>query len=370
MMGPGSGAAPGGPGGAGTGGTVTSTEATPEATPTPTATPTAVPLAHAGKWGITFDYPTDWALVDKTKGQPQMMPATEDPIELGYAGTGSATQTCTAWTQQSAPKCTTTWSLPDDSIVLRFSSAPWVAMGVGSVQYTWTGYQAIYGPEIPGADKLTIDNLPVRFAMNTSDAVPYSTETVPGATEVLWWGLPGPQPAQTAYSIVAAIRGTDTAQLEAEARAVVESLHFVPEPTVLPADPAALAEARQNALDNFFLQSNKYADDEHNHAYDCFPRTPGASNNANIIQTLNTSPMTKPLAVTCTTASIEPDAMQGWTIILKQTWAAGSDYSAGEVDLNEYVMGDGSPLGGSFNVDKNNPTQGMYPHVGPSKYKG
>lgn len=372
IIGPRGGTAPGGPGASGSGSNGAAESSAPTIESTVAApTPTPVPLAHAAKWNITFDYPAAWKLVDEG-------PAPSDPNDpliydkvheaMGFVGSGSATQKCTAWVQGSWATCATTWSLPDNSVVLRFGQASWIPV-TGEDTYTWTVQQAVYGPEIPGAQRLTIDGMPVRFASNASDVVPHSSETVPGATEVLWWGVPSPMPSQFAFSIVAAIKGPNTAELEAQARAVVESIHFVPEPHMLPTDPTALADARSRALIQYFATSTQLSDGEHNHSLDCFPRTPGESQQASITQTLNTAPMTKPLPVTCTTVSIEPNEMQGWTIILKQTWAAGPDYPAGEMGVNSYTLDNGEPLGGSY-LGSPKGSGIEYPHVGPSKYKG
>jgi hypothetical protein len=235
--------------------------------------------------------------------------------------------------------------------------------------YIWTGFQALGGPDIPGAEALTVDGYPARFAKNTSDVVPYSTETVPGATEVLWWGLTKPSQDWFGYSITAAISGPNAAELEAEARALVASIRYDNKPPSLPTDPTALAQARQPALLAFFASMTKYGDDEHKHAYDCFPRTIGTSQQASILEPPNQSPMTQPLPVTCTTVSMDPNAMQGWTVVLKETWVAGPDYPAGESNITCTTMVDGSENGCSFGVSKSKTWAG-FPHVGPSKYKG
>jgi hypothetical protein len=336
--------------------------------PTPEPTPTTVPLAHTQNWNLTFDYPAAWTLTDRDPAASSLdsfSPTLGSPVAMGFIGTGSAQQECSQkGTASRMSTCTTTWSLPDGTIVLRFGVSPVLAISTDPA-YIWTSREAIAGSDIPGAEALTIDGIPARFAKNDSDVVPYSAEKVPGATEVLWWGLPRPLPRQGAYTIVAAINGPNEAELEAQAKALVESIHFVPEPTMLPTDPAALAQARQPALLKYFDTMATYADDEHNHSYDCFPRTVGASRQANIIQSLNANPMTKPLPVTCTTVSMEPNAMQGWTVVLKQTWLAGPDYPAGELDVHSYTMTDGMSLGTSFG-----PITTVYPHQGKSKYKG
>ena len=337
--------------------------------PAPTATP--VPLAHAKVWGLTFDYPATWILANNEPALDSLdgLPPTGNLAALGFLGTGTATQNCPAWKQGSPiATCTTTWTLPEGSIVIRFTQASMIS-GTDPT-YIWNGYQALSGPDIPGATKLTIDGMPARFAKSTSDVVPDRSETIPGATEVLWWGIPVQVQNWLGYSIVAAIKGPNVSELEVEANALIDSIHFGQEPSMLPTDQTALAAARQSALLKYFATMTQYADDEHNHAYDCFPRTEGASNQATIIQTLNQAPMTKPLTVTCTTVSIEPNAMQGWTVQLTQTWEAGPGYSAGECDVTSYTMTDGSASSTSFGPStKSGPMTG-YPNVGPSKYKG
>lgn len=40
---------------------------------------------------------------------------------------------------------------------------------------------------------------------------------------------------------------------------MVESIHFIPEPTLLPTDPGLLEQLRQQALLNFYAEDAKYA---------------------------------------------------------------------------------------------------------------
>jgi hypothetical protein len=352
LLGPRSGTAPLGPG------------AVETASAEPSATNAAVPLTHSVAWGLTFDYPSAWTLSAPDVGSFGAATPTGNAPALGFLGNGSATQDCPPWTQGGPqPACTTTWNLPEGSIVIRFGLTP---IGAPS---TWNGYQALSGADIPGATKLTIDGLPARFARSSSGVVPYSSETIPGATEILWWGVTVQAYNWQGYTIVAAIRSSHPAELEARAQAVIESIRYLTRPTLLPTDPTALEQARLAALLNYFADVTKFSDDEHNHAYDCFPRTAGGSSQATITQTLNTAPMTEPLAVTCTTVSIEPNAMQGWTIKLTQTWAAGPGYPAGECDVTSYTTADGSAASTSFGPSDKSNFQ-TYPNVGPSKYKG
>lgn len=341
----------------------------PTSSPTPAPTPTPVPLAHAKNWDLTFDYPAAWTLVDNGTSTSSYVSPTEDPAAMGFVGNGSGRQTCTPWSSTSLATCVTTWSLPEGSIVLRFAVSPMFASPTTGPSYIWTGHQALDGPDIPGAEAMIIDGYPARFAKNTSDVIPYSTETVPGATEVLWWGLTKPYADWFGYSVAAAIKGPNTTELEAEARALVASIRYVNKPPSLPTDPTALAQARQPALLTYLADMTKSGDDEHKHAYDCFPRTIGVSQPANILEPPNQAPMTKPLAVTCTTVSMDPNAMQGWSVVLKETWVAGPDYPAGELNIRCNTMADGTAGGCSFDSPGGKDSIG-FPHVGKSKYPG
>jgi len=235
--------------------------------------------------------------------------------------------------------------------------------------YIWTGREAVEGPEIPGAEALMIDGLPARFAKSTTDAVPYSSETVSGATEVLWWGLTSEQQFSFGYSIVAGIRGPDVAALEAQAKALVASIHYVPEPIMLPTDPTALDQVRQAALETDLTEQKKTmaSNKDYRHAWDCFPTVVGASRNATITDTPSTGPLTKPLSVTCTVESMVPTVMQGWTLTLSQSWDAGPGYPAGKAYEVEEMNGQG--LVWEWGWTGTNASS-AYPHQGRSNYPG
>lgn len=334
--------------------------ASPSSTAEPTLTPTAGPLAHAQKWDLAFDYPADWTLVENPNRGANWPTSIGDPVAFGFVGTGSGQQQkCTTNPSTGRESCTTTWSLSEGTIVLRFAAAP-MGMPLDHLPYAWTGYQALQGPEIPGAEPVNIDGFPARFATNASDVVPYSTETVLGATEIMWWGLPKPVQLAEGYIIVAAIRGPNAAELEAQARALVASIQYVPEPMMLPTDPAALAQARQPALLKFFSGLPIDGSAAYKDSWDCFPRAVGVSQQANIIAFPDQNPLTRPLSVTCTTVSMDPDPMQGWTVTLRQSWRAGPDYPAGQLDTVCRAAPDGMAHGCSYGFDKNRIT--TYPH--------
>jgi len=122
--------------------------------------------------------------------------------------------------------------------------------------------------------------------------------------------------------------GTRCGRLEAQAKALVASIHYVPEPIMLPTDPTALDQVRQAALETDLTEQKKTmaSNKDYRHAWDCFPTVVGASRNATITDTPSTGPLTKPLSVTCTVESMVPTVMQGWTLTLSQSWDAGPGY--------------------------------------------
>jgi hypothetical protein len=234
------------------------------------------------------------------------------------------------------------------------------------VPRAWTGYDALKGLEIPGAEKLTLAGYPARFSLSRSSSVPNSSEVVPNADEVLWWVIPLPFTYATGLSIAAAIRAPGTAELEARARSVVESIAYDHTPKLLPTDADEIAGLAPEAIGAVFARAQaQFAAVGQKHALDCFPHQAGASRQASITETLNTAPMSQPLPVTCTTAAFEANAMRGWTLVLEQTWAAGSDYPAGEMDWIIYAAADGMPMSGSAGEHLD-----MYPHVGASRSGG
>lgn len=303
--------------------------------------PTAIPLAHAQKWFLAFDYPAAWTLSD------QNVLSLSDPNpglrftsnggnlevfgrSVGFLGSGSAKDVCQG--DQVSLECTTQWTLPEGSVEVRF----WV-----SSAGRWNGLSAIDGHPLDGYTSTTIDGLPAMFAKTTGSisnaALMRPAQVVPDADEVLSWVLPTQRELAGVYTIEAAIRGPNAAELEAQVRAMVASLRWEPAAYRLPTDAAALEAARKAAARPAlsFLRTSVYQYGG-SHFYDCFPTEVGASTTATITASVQ-APLMQPLPVTCTT-DVAPNVMQGWTLSLTQTWAAGPDYPAGQstvtVDLN------------------------------------
>ena len=340
----------------------------------------STPLAHAEKWLLSFDYPATWTVTDT-----QTLPATANhlreasaqrgvPRVFGFVGTAPGAQTCLPATATlKAPLCSTRWNLADGTISMRFGMGGLFDGGIAKTTYHWTAWDSDLGTVLPGAESLVIDNLPVRFVRSVGDRVPYSQETIPGASEVLWWGLPSQSgdAYQSGWEIVAAIAGPHASELEAQATALVDSIHFAPEPTLLPTDPGLLESARQSMLRTAYAAIVHDENDEHIHELDCFPTTVGASRQAYITQTIPTNPLTVPLLVTCSLVSMVPTPMQNWALTLSQTWAAGPDYPAGDATFVYFLNAQGQMYSGTSQgsgTTSDGKNEFTYPHVGTSKY--
>jgi hypothetical protein len=150
-----------------------------------------------------------------------------------------------------------------------------------------------------------------------------------------------------------------------------------------PALTPALAQLQQSALLKFYADDRRFANDEHIHEMDCFPTTVGASQQAEITQTIGGNPLTVPLPVTCTVVSMVPYPLPGWvppkygwTLTLSQNWVAGPDYPAGYATYQYDMEPDGGVIRGRFIAGSGPTPEGKsgpipyYPHEGTSKYDG
>lgn len=315
-------------------------------TDTPTATP--VPLTHARAWGLELDYPTAWRLSNgpalvAPKAFPSVRPSALYVRQIfGYVGTTTPETVCTDPAAQakgrwSLGRCSSVWSLGPTDVVLRFQ--------IGDI----STQNILSGDANPGETITPVGGLPALFSQSSGSVIPElvafssaavapTTETAVGAERVMVWELPGNPtgPAgtyqQTSFRIVAAVRGPNTAALEAQAKALVASIKYDPAVVPLPTDPTALAALSQSTL-------RAALDDNwgpmHPGWMDCFPREPG-SKSATIVLTPDDATLSKRLPVTCSVA-IEPNAMEVWTITLTVSWEAASDRKAGRWTAVGYV---------------------------------
>jgi hypothetical protein len=335
------------------------------ATITPEPTATAVPLAHARKWGFSFDYPAAWQVSDAPA-----LPAVSSPSPppgmrleslyehqvLGYVGTQTPQTDCTqasikpltssAWSL-SHGVCTSLWSLHPGDVSIRVQIGP------------VTGANLVAGQRIPGTGDTKVGGLPALFERTEGASVPNygpdmtspgfvtaaSIESATGADVILTWYLPGneAQPINSnevgpPYRITAVLRGPNTAALEAQVRAVIASMEYDPAAIPLPTDPAELAALAKTAL-----AAGVTWGPAQDAANTCFPHTAGS-----VTTTITVTPMDatlgKPLPVVCT-AAIEPNAMQSWTITLTVSWSAAADRQAGTWTEVRYTSSDGRTWG-------------------------
>ena len=77
--------------------------------------------------------------------------------------------------------------------------------------------------------------------------------------------------------------------------------------------------------------------------------------------------MRQSLPVSCQLVSFDANDMHGWTIFLRQTWVAGTDYPAGAMGMTCDTLPDGQYDRCAFGDAKSSLS---YPHVGKSKHKG
>jgi hypothetical protein len=345
------------------GGPSASSSNTAPITPEPSAT--AIPLAHAQKWGLSFDYPAAWQVNDAPA-----LPAISSPSPppgmrleslylgqvLGYVGTQTPQTACTPAVTK--PLTSGGWSISDGVCASIWSLHPSdvsIRVQVGPV----TGANLVAGQRIPSTGETKVGGLPALFERTEGASVPNygpdmtspgfvtapSIESAIGADAILTWYLPGnaaqpinPNDVGPSYRITAALRGSDTAALEAQVQAVMASMQYDPAVISLPADPVELAALEKTALAAGVAE--RPAQDAAN---TCFPHTAGSVTSTIIVTPMDAT-LGKPLPVVCT-AAIEPNAMQGWTITLTVSWSASADRQAGTWTEVRYTTSDGRTWG-------------------------
>jgi hypothetical protein len=346
------------------------------------STPAPIALTHAQKWFLSFDYPKAWTLTDLNTLSPEtayrvpwVAPGPEYRREIsaqtpfvfsvGFVGNGTASEVCDPVTDGAVPTCVTTWHLPEGSVVVR--------VRLDGQAGLWNAESTLDGTStLPGYSATTIDGLPALFARTAGvtyqkaapkDLFFEKPETIPGADEILTWVTSPPQRLSGTYEIVAAIRGPHQDALESQVRALVDSLHWSPEPVPIPSEAGALDAAKKVAVARAFnlIRSTMAADGrtpvlaaelaaEAPQYFDCFSIEPGASVSGKTTGSPQ-GPLTRALPVTCKT-EIVPNSVKGWTLSLTQSWVAGRGYSAGWCTMTLYLNTDGT-IAGSDSVLNN-----------------
>ncbi|MGD0121164.1 MAG: hypothetical protein ABSC46_01235 [Candidatus Limnocylindrales bacterium] len=314
-----------------------SSSSPPTSSPSPSLAPTLRPTTHAKSWGLEFDYPAEWSLAAAPPiAAPSAMPS---PLVdsmyarrvFGYVGTTTPATSCTdpvglAGGGEKAGICTSIWSLGPGDVVVRFQK--------GDI----TGQNILQDLPGAGVTATVVGGVPAWFSRTSGtaiaelpmpDGIGGSIESAAGAETILVWELPGNETRETGmntrdnFRIVAAVRGPSAGALEAEVRALVDSIKYDPPVVPLPADPAVRAALGQTVLASALGQLGPGLPK----GSDCFPRDAG-SKSAMLSVAPDGPRLTKPLPVVCSVA-IEPNIMETWTITLTVTWEAAADRSAG-----------------------------------------
>jgi hypothetical protein len=342
----------------------------PDASESQSAEPlqqTAPGLAQGRIWYFEFDYPAAWALRDGgtanlTKAETgKDDPTDHEPAYVALGTLGSVSETCDrAYAElfvdhKSAAKCTATWNLTNDSAAVTFEWNPQPPSGLG--YEPWNLLRAESAPP-SGTQLVMVADVRAIYARNNSNQVPISPTvandaTIPGADEVLTWELVDRFVAFNGFKITAAIRGPNTADLEAQIQAVIASLHYVPAIVPLPTDEAS----KTAALEQFFKSAATASPAPATNGptpvrtpavtrrdLSCFAHTPGVTRTATITEA-DTARLSKPLTVRCTT-QIEMVPEQLWKVTLTWEWDAAPDHAAGkavEVFHNDPTM-DGAAI--------------------------
>jgi hypothetical protein len=148
----------------------------------------------------------------------------------------------------------------------------------------------------------------------------------------LAWKVARPTDVHAWVQVEARIRGPGIADLRDDVERLVASLHFLPAPQPLTADPNARAEIAKAAV--LSIQATDVA-------YSCFPTHIGGARSATVTQLPETPHLTRPLPVTCSMAFDATD-IGFWRLDLKVSWSAGADRTAGSTDWIYWLPADGS----------------------------
>jgi hypothetical protein len=299
---------------------------------------TGIGLAHGRAWNLAFDYPSTWLHYDA--GYNRIPGTSRFSSQAASVALGTLGPVQQAWTGPGGT-WSTSWNLTQDSVAMTFE---WQGAVLGKSEFAVGSLAAAAWTSPPAESrKVTIAGLPSLFSRSSSSSVPFGStalsgqRTIPGADEVLVWKLTSHYDVWHSYSITAAIRGPNTAELEAQVQAVMDSLRYVDPVTPL-VDTAA---SRAAALRSYFTELAAMTDGSRDTA--CFPREPGVTATATITATEVTGyKLSKPLTVRCT-SQVEAMPEQAWKITLTYSWDAAVDHTAGTAtDVEVYSPGYGS----------------------------
>lgn len=261
---------------------------------------------HFDKAGLAFDYPASWK-VDYPDFDMHYSRI------VAFLGTGSASAGCTP-VGDNGQQCGPEISVGPGQLIVEVSD-------VGGPPRISPIDPSDPAPIADGARYVTVAGLPAITGDEPAAEL--------GVDRAIGWTLTKPGSVGGRYGIDVRMRGPGLDAMQAQVDALIASITYDPPVPVLnPADgPAALKAA---------LTEIRAGDP----SFQCFPLTPGASAEAVVRQLPGLSPLSRDLAVTCS-SSIEPTKIGLWKATLLVTWPKTADHDAGKTGEILWIGVDG-----------------------------
>jgi hypothetical protein len=214
-------------------------------------------------------------------------------------------------------ECAATWSLAAGTAAMTFE---WRFNPGPDYSNLWSLLRAESAPPA-GTQFVMVAGVRTIYARNLSNRVPINPTvagdaTIPGADEVLTWELVDRFNGFNSFKITAAVRGPNAAALEAQAAAVIASMHYLPAIVPLATDEASKAAAFEQ-----FMASGLAG------RLGCIPPALGEAGTATVTH-VDMYQLSQPLAVRCT-AVIQAEPEQIWQVTVTWEWDASPDHAAG-----------------------------------------
>ena len=278
--------------------------------------PASAPLVSGRIWNFKFDYPAAWALHDGGTASVD-----GEPGNNALGTLGPVSEACDAYGTYVGNKpaaCIATWSLAPGSAAMMFE---WLTVNEPSGYRPWSLMRAESAPPA-GPQLVTVAGVRAIYARNLTNRVPISSTVagdaaIPAADEVLTWELVDRFNGFNGFKITVAIRGPNTAALEAQVMAVIASMHYLPAIVPLATDEASKAAA----LKEFFAVTPPAR-------LTCFSSSLGVTETATVTR-IGVVDLSKPLPVRCT-VTVEAEPEQVWQVTLTWEWDAAPDHIAGK----------------------------------------
>jgi hypothetical protein len=290
--------------------------------------PPSISRGHIWHW--TFAYPSSWLVTDHGTAFQELASI---PSNAALGTIGHVSEDCSNFGQ---PQCSTAWDLVPSSAAITFEFNN--MSGAQGENKSWSLFDAETSQPPAGVQIVTVAGVRALFARSSSDHLPLGRTIlswngwVPDADEILVWEMVDRFDAQTGFKITAAIRGPDVATIEAQVRAIVDSLAY--DAPILPL--ATDAASKKAALATDARLEGWTGSDP---LWSCFSSTPGVTLGARITETVTGQVLTQPLDVRCT-ADVVALPEQIWMVTYTYEWDAGPNHPAGKAVEYDYLTPD------------------------------